>query len=99
MRRLKKLLAEGMLEPRAPGVDDFRNDGNRDLLRQDRRDIQPDRHVNTLETLRRDALGLELFDDRADFALAADHPDVAGICLYGPSQHVLVFLVPARDDD
>src|SRR5204862_3896053 len=96
--RLIELFAQGMLESNAPHMYDFGNDRNGDFFRQDSADIQADRHIHALDALARNAFTLQLFGNRADFALAADHADVACLGLNGPSQHVLIFLVAARDD-
>src|SRR5262249_29505932 len=97
--RLVELFTVWVFETGTPHVDNFGNNRNGNFFWQYRADIKADRHVDAFETLSRDALAFQLFCDRPDFSLAADHSDVACIGLNGPTEHVLVLLMPTRDDD
>src|SRR5215831_1656837 len=84
VHRLEEFFAYRMFEAGAPYMNHFGNDRHGDFFRKHGPDVQADRHVHAFETLARNALGLELLGDRADFALAADHADVSRIGLRRP---------------
>src|SRR5690349_23341071 len=77
----------------------FSDDRHSDLLRKYGPDIQPDWGANMLELFARHAFLFERLEYRPNFAFAADHPDIPGIRLNSPAQHVFVFLMTARHDN
>src|SRR5687768_1473549 len=88
MGRLIDRLAVGLLRSGSTVVAHLGDNGDCNLFRKYRGDIQTDRHAYSFKAVAWDAFALEMLDNRADLPLAADHPDVAGVRLHGPSQHV-----------
>src|SRR5690242_3622794 len=62
-------------------------------------DVQLDRGADMLELFARHAFLFERLEYRPNFAFAADHPDIPGICLNCPAQNVFVFLMTTRHDN
>src|SRR6266516_122843 len=96
---LIQLFAKGMFEPGAPVVDQFGNNGARDLLRQHRADIQSNWHVDAFEPLACNSFTGELLGDGPNLPFASNHYDISRIGLNCPAENILIFLVATRNDD
>src|SRR5688500_4399554 len=99
MRGLVEFLAQRMFETCTTAMNGFGNDRDCYLLGQNRTDVEANRSRNTFEAITRYPFAFELLEDRPDLALAADHTDESGVGLNGPAQHILIFLMAARDDN
>src|SRR5215831_2422520 len=88
-----------MFEARAPDVNDFSNDGDRNFFRKYGTDVESDRHIDSLQALAGNSFAFELLGNRANLPFAADHADIPCIGLNRPAQYVLILLVAASHDD
>src|ERR1017187_881293 len=79
--------------------DQLSHDGDGDLLRHGRANLQANGSEDALEALPRSAFRLQLLKDSEHLAARADHSDVMRGRIQSPAENAHIVAVAASDDD